>query len=322
VTTALRAAIEAQPAEIARLARLPVDDAAARLEPCRRLWVAGTGSSEHAAQLGAGLLREAGRDARGVSSLELARWLPSPERGDGVVVLSHTGESALAQAAAHRARDAGVPVLAVTGRSAGWPEAIETVEREQAETYTVSYTGAIVVLARLAAALGAALVGDELDGLAARVRVAIADPGIDEITEPERVLVWAGVGPSAVTAREAAIKSREAARVLSEGYDAEYLLHGSAVPLDGRDRLVLLDPEGDPTGLVGGVGRAAEAAGLAVASLPGDPDLHPLLRQIPLTARVQLAALALAEARGEDPDTVITGPWTDETLWRLGAPAD
>ena len=322
MTTALRAAIEAQPAELARLARLPVDDAAARLEPCRRLWVVGTGSSEHAALLGAGLLREAGRDARGVSSLELARWLPRPEPGDGVIVLSHTGESALAQAAAERARESGVPLVAITGRDAGRPGALETVEREQAETDTVSYTGAIVVLARLAAELGATAVGAELDGLAARMRVAIADPGIEDVTEPERALIFAGAGPSAVTAREAAIKAREAARVLSEGYDAEYLLHGSAVPLDGRDRLVLLDPDGDPTGLVAGVGRAAEAAGLAVASLPGDPELHPLLRQIPLTARVQLAALALAEARGEDPDTVITGPWADKSLWRLGAPAD
>jgi glucosamine--fructose-6-phosphate aminotransferase (isomerizing) len=212
--------------------------------------------------------------------------------------------------------------VAITGRGAGWPDALETVEREQAETYTVSYTGAIVVLARLAAELGATAVGAELDGLAARVRVAIADPGIEDVTEPERALVFAGAGPSAVTAREAAIKAREAARILSEGYDAEYLLHGSAVPLDGRDRLVMLDPDGDPTGLVAGVGRAAKAAGLAVASLPGDPELHPLLRQIPLTARVQLAALALAETRGEDPDTVITGPWADKSLWRLGAPAD
>jgi glucosamine--fructose-6-phosphate aminotransferase (isomerizing) len=197
---------------------------------------------------------------------------------------------------------------------------VETVEREQAETYTVSYTGALVVLARLAAQLGADALGQELDGLAARVRVAIADPCIEDVMEPERVLVYAGVGPGAVTAREAAIKAREAARILSEGYDAEYLLHGSAVPLDGRDRLVLLDAEGDPTGLLAGVGRAAEGAGLAVASLPGDPELHPLLRQVPLTARIQLAALAIAEARGQDPDTVITGSWADESLWRLGAP--
>src|SRR5205807_508295 len=115
-----------------------------------------------------------------------------------------------------RARQSGVPLVAVTGRGAGWPGALETVEREQAETYTVSYTGAIVVLARLAAELGATTVGVELDGLAARVRVAISDPGIEDIAEPERVLIYAGAGPSAVTAREAAIKVREAARVLSE----------------------------------------------------------------------------------------------------------
>ena len=212
--------------------------------------------------------------------------------------------------------------MAITGRDAGWPDALETVEREQAEDRHRELHGGHRGARAGGGRAGRDHVGAELDGLAARMRVAIADPGIEDVTEPERALIFAGAGPSAVTAREAAIKAREAARVLSEGYDAEYLLHGSAVPLDGRDRLVLLDPDGDPTGLVAGVGRAAEAAGLAVASLPGDPELHPLLRQIPLTARVQLAALALADALGEDPDTVITGPWADKSLWRLGAPAD
>src|SRR3712207_7174955 len=37
-----------------------------------------------------------------------------------------------------------------------------------------------------------------------------------------------------VTAREGALKLREAARRLAEGFDAEYLLHGSAVPLDRK----------------------------------------------------------------------------------------
>ena len=64
------------------------------------------------------------------------------------------------------------------------------------------------------------------------VAAAIADPSIDAIAQPERLLVLVGAGPSAVTAREGALKVREASRFLAEGYDAEYLLHGSAVPLD------------------------------------------------------------------------------------------
>ena len=57
-----------------------------------------------------------------------------------------------------------------------------------------------------------------------------------------------GAGPAAITAREGALKVREAARVLAEGYDVEYLLHGSAVPLGRRDHLVALDAPGRAAG--------------------------------------------------------------------------
>jgi hypothetical protein len=36
--------------------------------------------------------------------------------------------------------------------------------------------------------------------------------------------------------------------------------------------------------------------------------------------RLQLLALRFAEERGQDPDTVITGHWADERLWKLGRP--
>jgi glucosamine--fructose-6-phosphate aminotransferase (isomerizing) len=49
--------------------------------------------------------------------------------------------------------------------------------------------------------------------------------------------------------------------------------------------------------------------------------MHPVLAQIPLTIRVQALASRLADERGTDPDTVITGPWRDDGLWDLGAPA-
>jgi hypothetical protein len=33
-----------------------------------------------------------------------------------------------------------------------------------------------------------------------------------------------------------------------------------------------------------------------------------------------LLALRIAGERGQDPDTVITGPWADADLWSIGAP--
>ena len=128
-----------------------------------------------------------------------------------------------------------------------------------------------------------------------------------------------GAGPAAVTAREGALKIREGARFLAEGFDAEYLLHGSAVPLDGRDRLVALGPP-DPAGLVEAVAVAAEAEGLGVSRLQEVADLPTLLAQIPLTVRLQMLALRIAVERGQDPDTVIVGAWADPATWAIGAP--
>jgi hypothetical protein len=65
---------------------------------------------------------------------------------------------------------------------------------------------------------------------------------------------------------------------------------------------------------------AAEGAGVPVTRLDEPAALPSVLGQIPLTARLQLLALRIAEERGQDPDTVITGPWADADLWSIGAP--
>ncbi len=151
------------------------------------------------------------------------------------------------------------------------------------------------------------------------VGAALADPGIDAIPTPKRLLVITGAGPTSITAREGALKVREAARFLAEGYDAEYLLHGSAVPLTGDDRLVALTPP-DSDGFMTSLATAAEGAGVPVTRLDEPASLPSVLGQIPLTARLQLLALRIAGERGQDPDTVITGPWADADLWSIGAP--
>jgi glucosamine--fructose-6-phosphate aminotransferase (isomerizing) len=128
-----------------------------------------------------------------------------------------------------------------------------------------------------------------------------------------------GEGPAGVTAREGALKVREAARVLAEGYDVEYLLHGCAVPLDGRDHLVALAPP-DTDGLMAAVAAAAEAEGIAVTALIEPSDLPPLLAQIPLTVRLQILASRFSIARGTNPDVAIERAWAAESLWSIGAP--
>jgi glucosamine--fructose-6-phosphate aminotransferase (isomerizing) len=310
--TELEAAIRAQPDELRRLSTLKLPPAAKRLAAGERIWVVGTGSSWHAAELGAAMLERAGVDARFANSNDFA--LRAPLRaGDGVIVLSHTGKTAYARAARRRALDLGATTVSITGAGVGWPEGIETGEQERSETYTRSYTSALAVLALIAGELGA-------EGLGPEAVVAAADAA-EEVLEspggfpqPDRLTVLAGAGPFAVTAREGALKLREAARLLAEGYDAEYLLHGNAVPLTPDDALIVLGA-GTFAELLA---KAAREAGLATVEVTQTGD--ELMAQIPLTVRLQLLALKRAEAGGRNPDTVIEGPWADDTLWATGAP--
>jgi glucosamine--fructose-6-phosphate aminotransferase (isomerizing) len=173
------------------------------------------------------------------------------------------------------------------------------------------------VLALIAGELGAEGLGPEAVVAAAdATETALASP--DEIPAPPRLTVLAGLGPGAVTAREGALKLREAARLTAEGFDAEYLLHGNAVPLGEQDALIVLGRDGD--GFLPLLAKAAREAGVPTVELDQPEPGDELIAQIPLTARLQLLALRRAEAGGQDPDTVITGSWGDEKLWATGAP--
>jgi glucosamine--fructose-6-phosphate aminotransferase (isomerizing) len=315
---------------------LDLGSAVARLESAERIWLVGTGTSEHAARLGAAMLTTAGIDARASSSssfvaagrLDLrgptgngaAATGPRTGPDDAVVVISHTTETALARRVREDALAAGTRLLTITGEGKAWPEAIEAAPPERSETYTASYLATLLVLARLGATLGGGeWTEDDLAALPGLVEGAGTEP-LPVEAPPGRLTVLIGTGPAAITAREGALKLREAAKVLAEGFEAEYLLHGSAVPLGGDDQLIALDPSGDPTGLTAALAEAAQREGIAVARVDAAADLHPLLAQLPLTVHFQALASRWADRQDIDPDRVILGAWADPSLWSLGAP--
>jgi glutamine---fructose-6-phosphate transaminase (isomerizing) len=320
--THLERAIRSQPAELERLAARDFAPFAARLEARMRVWLVGTGSSQHVAELGALLLAEAGLDARSCGSSEFGRHAEGLRSHDAVIVISHTARTSFAIAAREASLRSGAEVLSITGIGGGWPEAIEAVAMEQSDTYTVSVTAALMVLLRLADELG--LRGLSTSALLAaveRVGSVVETTDVPAIRPPTRALVLVGVGAGAVSAREGALKLREAARVLAEGYGSEYLLHGSAVPLGRGDALLLLGPATDPDGLLSALGEAAHAEGLAVASLDEPAIEHPILAQLPIIVRLQLLALSFSRARATDPDKAIVGNWSDEAIWAIGRPS-
>jgi glutamine---fructose-6-phosphate transaminase (isomerizing) len=324
-STNLERQIRSQPDELFHLltsetTREQVHAGAEGLLRSRRIWLVGTGTSHHAAILGAGMLQDAGRSAVAVSSMRFVVWAPIVGPDDTIIVITHTGETAYALAARALAITAGLNVITITKRGTPFPHSIETCGAETSETYTVSYTSTLLVLAMIAKEMGADSITDESIALVpGAVRQALDSPGTESVQVPERDLVIAGAGPAAFTAREGALKLREGARVLAEGHDIEFLLHGSAVPLTPRDALLsLMTPEAD--GFVEAVTAAAAAEGIPVYRLGEPAPLPMLLAQIPLTVRLQLLALRFALERGQDPDTVITGHWADEGLWRIGRP--
>jgi glucosamine--fructose-6-phosphate aminotransferase (isomerizing) len=310
-----------QEAEVLRGAlALDIEPVADMLRRVERVHLVGTGTSQHAAELGAWMLRRCGLDASWWSSAAAAR--AADWRDHAVIVISHTAETAFARTVRDQVLRATTPqLIALTGSTAGWPDALRVAPREASETYTFSYTAALLSLAKIAGRLGAPEFTDEalaqaVDAVAEAV--AAPPPGVSGLSS----VVLTGAGPGAVTAREGALKLREAARVHAVGYEAEYLLHGSAVPLGPGDELVLLQPAADDDGLVGAIGEAAAAEGVTVHEVSIDAALDPVLAQLPLTVRLQVVASRLADARGHDPDVVITGAWGDNRLWSLGAPVE
>jgi glucosamine--fructose-6-phosphate aminotransferase (isomerizing) len=331
--TALHRMIMAQADALDRIAELDLAAPAAILADSRRVIIVGTGTSQHAAELGVMMLEQAGRDARWFPASTWVRWGPGARAGDALVVITHTGQTGYAARARADALASGVPVVSITGTGAGWPEAITTVAPEESETYTVSYTAALAVLARLAnyvAGTGEAFpgvarpdgsAGDILQA-AAQIRVACSAPATGDVPVPARSLGIVGCGPWGITAREAALKIREGARMLAEGFDAERFLHGNAVPFTAADGVLLLQPEADQDGLTAAVGEAAAREKIPVSMLTiPDDGLSPLLAQLPMTVHLQLLAERFARLRGQDPDTAITGAWADPDLWQIGMPA-
>jgi glutamine---fructose-6-phosphate transaminase (isomerizing) len=293
----MRATIWRQPDDLRALLadQAPIEAQAEHLAG-RRLVAVGTGTSWHAANHAAWLLREAGVEVRPVQAMDAALYgLPACE-GEGVLVMSHRNTKRFSTQVVEQARAAGAgPVVIVGGR--GSPNVdIETVEQERSAAFTASHLGALMRAAQLANALGAAL---PLDGVPDAVESALEhDLGVGP---PPRLLELIGAGPNQWTAAEGALKVRETSRVATEGLSVEQFFHGPSVALDERDALVGLDGGGPGAERLSAVVGAAESCGVRV-HLFTETGLGEALSIFPLTVVVQRIALELAEALGTDPD--------------------
>ena len=240
----------------------------------------GCGTSFHAAQTG------------GVAVQALEAVL-SPPDADVLVCVSHEGDTALTLEAA---RAFGGQVWLVTGKAES-PLAeladevvVCTPEIERSWCHTVSYTCAVAALDAIHGGDPSWIAQEVEDVLGSRV----AAP------EQERILV-AGAGRDWPTAQEAVLKLREGAWVAAEAHQTEQLLHGHLAAVDESVRAFVLEGEGRAGERAAEAVRALEALGCETTLIP---TRHPAVDIV----HFHLLTLAIAEARGIDPDPIRRTP--------------
>src|SRR3954466_5152436 len=150
----MRHTLESQPAELRRVLAdpQPTHAAAQRLRG-RDVLLVGIGTSWHAAQHGAWLLRAAGVRAVAEHAADLAPYDVPIDGAAGVIVLSHTGHTGYSMDVLARARRAGAATVHLSAGGAGGD--VETVAAETSYAYTASHTAALARLAQIAVGLGA-----------------------------------------------------------------------------------------------------------------------------------------------------------------------
>jgi glucosamine--fructose-6-phosphate aminotransferase (isomerizing) len=248
-----------------------------RLPDGARVVFVGCGTSFHAAQTGGWALQ----------SLEAVL---APPEADLMVCVSHEGSTPLTVEAAQAFFG---PKWLVTG-AADAPLAdladeviVATPELERSWCHTASYTCAVAAIA--------ALRGEDVSWLPDAVQAVLDEPA-GPPPEQSKILV-AGAGRDWPTAQEAVLKLREGAWVSAGAHQTEQLLHGHLAAVDDGVRAYVLEGEGRAAG------RAADAAA-ALRALGCETTLVPTRHPVVDIVRFQLLALAIADARGIDPDPI------------------
>jgi glucosamine--fructose-6-phosphate aminotransferase (isomerizing) len=304
----------------------------AKPEPAPRgeLLLVGLGTSFHAALGAETALRPtlAGRCAvRAVPAFDLLEEATPPPAGSTAIVFSASGETALTNQALRWLRDQKIHTLLVSPRESS--EAASLADRllltqyadEESWTHTVSFTAALVAIGTLGehwAANGGSLPAAE-DDVADAFTSAIATENavvelVDRYSGHDRFMLC-GSGFAQASAREGALKLREAAGRACGVVGVEEFLHGVIPSID--QRTVVIAISGTATQRTRALqGLAAvkhlDAETLLIDSSGGTPgdgivSLPSLIRPIPTALQViplQLLAYWIATSEGRNPDVM------------------
>ena len=337
MSTLYDAELREQPASLERLlgqGRAAAEAAAehVRHRGARFAVLAARGSSDNAARYGQYVLGIQNRLVAALATPSLfTHYRAAPSMGDALVVgISQSGQSPdIVEVLREASRQGGATIAVTNDPGSPLAEAAEFVlpllagpERSVAATKT--YTAQLMALAMLSAALS----GDEqawadLRGVPDAVARAIdGSAGLESMAPRFRDyagLVVVGRGYNLSTAFEVALKVKETAGILADGYSSADFLHGPKAILEQRPPVLVVAPGPrtfeDLDGVVRLVRELAapllaisdrpeilEGAEVAMSLPQGTPEwLSPIVAVVP----GQLWALALSLARGRNPDAPV-----------------
>jgi glutamine---fructose-6-phosphate transaminase (isomerizing) len=307
----LKATLESQPGELTRLlADDSVARAAHRLRGCRRILLAGTGTSFHGALAGQFMLRSAGFEAWAVRAFEFANYPPAIRADDGLILLSHRGSKRFSRDALDGFARTSRHWVAITGEGSPMEGegVVRTVAQEKSPVHTASHTGAMLRIAQIAAVLGDPAWKSRLSELPEAVRLAVdtRDAIAAQVSQTEfrPVTHFVGGGPARATSYEGALKLREASHVVSaEGHDVEGILHGPLVSIQTGTPVVLVAQPGPSLVRMKEVELALREIGATVLSFPAAADLPEVLAPIVNVVPLQWLAYHVSRQLGVDADS-------------------
>lgn len=280
--------------------------AAAAGEP---VLLTGCGTSEHAAQAGAALLREALGSPAIVARDAFEASLDPPDGGVMVGISHEAGtpatRAALVAAARRGAR--AVLVTAAPDRAPAGVLAVGTPLRDTSWCHTVGYVSPLLVCLAMTGArpepVGAVLAG----GLARRDEWTAA---AGALAGCERLLA-VGSGVDEITARELALKIEEGTHVPVTPLGVEKALHGHLPAADARTGVAILrfDPRraAERDARARDVRAAAAELGMPTVTLAAPPaeELGAVAQALLAGAvALQLVTLELCHALGTNPDLI------------------
>lgn len=280
------------------------------------------GSSDHAATFGRYLVEPAAGRPASLAAPSLHTLYNAHINYEGylAIALSQSGATPEIITVCERMRAAGAQVIAITNDAESpLAKAVNVAlpldaGPERAVPATKTVTAQFLAVATVAAALGSVpFTTADLMTLPDAVAQVLADD-----SSPRRLAErWSKVDRLLTVARgllygvalEAALKVKEAAGVLAEGYSAADLRHGPVAAVDADVPVLVFDGGGpassDLTELRSLLHQRNAPTALCAASPDADlsiPHLPEALAAIPAMVRAQQFALALTLVRGRNPD--------------------